>query len=221
MKIAEGFFAYYWQDPATNNCNSYFIDGAKSLLIDTGHKQFAAKLKERIRADGFDPAKIDVIVTTHAHPDHMEANEVFDHEGLLYGMHEQEEVFIEEIGRAIFQRMGMPMPSYRVDFLLDEGDLVVGDTTLQILHTPGHSPGSICLYWPDYRVLFSGDLVLANGMGRVDLPGGDAGKLAESIGKLQNLELEAVFPGHGPPIVGAARVEHLFKALQSYISRYL
>jgi glyoxylase-like metal-dependent hydrolase (beta-lactamase superfamily II) len=71
--------------------------------------------------------------------------------------------------------------------------------TYEVLHTPGHSVGSVCFYFPDHGLLFSGDVLFRDSIGRTDLPGGDAPTLFRSIKRLLKLPGETrVFPGHGP-----------------------
>lgn len=77
--------------------------------------------------------------------------------------------------------------------------LAVGELELHVLYTPGHAPGHVCFYLPEYRVVFDGDLLFQDGIGRTDLPGGDYEELMESI-KNQLLVLPnetQIFPGHG------------------------
>jgi hydroxyacylglutathione hydrolase len=90
-----------------------------------------------------------------------------------------------------------PLPA--ADVLLKEGDTIL-DSGLVVLHTPGHTPGSICLYSEVNQVLFTGDTLFFEGVGRSDLPGGDGIKLMKNIRKkILNLPDEVrVFPGHGP-----------------------
>ncbi len=76
---------------------------------------------------------------------------------------------------------------------------------LQILHTPGHTPGSVCLYWPEEKVLFSGDTLFCMGYGRTDLPGGDMTQLITSLQQLFALPADVrVYPGHGDATTIAA-----------------
>jgi glyoxylase-like metal-dependent hydrolase (beta-lactamase superfamily II) len=83
---------------------------------------------------------------------------------------------------------------------LKEGDIVDGgDVVLEVLHTPGHSAGSICLLDRETRDLFSGDTVFTNGgVGRWDLPTGDHSPLISSLKRLSKLKIRGIFPGHGP-----------------------
>lgn len=80
-------------------------------------------------------------------------------------------------------------------------------STFQVLHTPGHTPGSISLYFPEEKVLFSGDTLFHMGYGRTDLPGGNYGQLLDSLEHLFSLPSDVrVFPGHGEPTtIGAER----------------
>ena len=100
------------------------------------------------------------------------------------------------------------------DFFLKEGDISINNVDLKIIHTPGHSPGSISLYLPDQKLLFTGDLVFKGGIGRTDLPGGNGSLLKESLKRLSGLEIEWLLPGHGDIIRGAKDVKTNFAHLQ-------
>lgn len=84
---------------------------------------------------------------------------------------------------------------------LEEGDEIeMGDATFEVLHTPGHSPGSVCYWCPDERIVFSGDLLFENGApGRADTPDGDADALRDSLERLGSLGAERAYPGHREP----------------------
>jgi glyoxylase-like metal-dependent hydrolase (beta-lactamase superfamily II) len=83
--------------------------------------------------------------------------------------------------------------------LAEGGEIRFGQIRLRTLHTPGHTEGSVCLWSADEGLLFSGDTLFAGGWGRVDLPGGDADQMVESIGRLAGFEdVLTVLPGHGP-----------------------
>jgi glyoxylase-like metal-dependent hydrolase (beta-lactamase superfamily II) len=84
---------------------------------------------------------------------------------------------------------------------LKEGDKIeLGELILEVLHTPGHTAGSICLYDPRQRILFSGDAIFCDGVGRTDLPTGDATALRNSIEGLLKLDVQNIYPGHGPSV---------------------
>jgi len=107
------------------------------------------------------------------------------------------------------------------DILLREGELKIGDVVLEVLETPGHSPGSICLYYPEKRALFSGDVIFQDGIGRTDLPGGDSRQLKESIKRLTCLDVEYLLPGHGEPVRGKVAVERNFRQVANYWFQFI
>jgi glyoxylase-like metal-dependent hydrolase (beta-lactamase superfamily II) len=104
---------------------------------------------------------------------------------------------------------------------LTEGELNVGDLQLQVYHTPGHSPGSVCVYWPEARALFSGDLIFKEGLGRTDLPGGNGALLKQSIRRMAELDLEIIYPGHGDIISGKDAVIKNFALLEQFYFAYI
>ncbi len=214
MRIAENFYVYLWSDQRENNCNSVLIDGKTPLLIDPGHLRRVDDLFGRIRADGYDSEHIRVVICTHGHPDHVEGALAFKDKPAKIGLAREEEKLIEELTRSVHVQPGMAMPELNVDFYLQEGDLTIGKHEFQVLLTPGHSPGSISIYWPRYRTLFSGDLVFYQGIGRSDLPGGDEKVLRESILRLSTLPVELLIPGHGPAIQGADKVQANFELIK-------
>ena len=91
----------------------------------------------------------------------------------------------------------------------------MGHKTFLVIPTPGHSPGSICLYYQKEKVLISGDTLFYLGVGRTDLPGGDARRLAESIGRLEKLHIEYLIPGHGEMLKGRKAIEKNFQMILS------
>jgi glyoxylase-like metal-dependent hydrolase (beta-lactamase superfamily II) len=106
--------------------------------------------------------------------------------------------------------------------LLREGDKVeIGGYSFICIETPGHTPGSICLYWPKHEALFTGDLVFDQGIGRTDLPGGSGKQLKESIQRVAPLLVQYLLPGHGGVIAGKDAVRDNFKMIKDYWFRYL
>src|SRR5205814_6796572 len=90
-------------------------------------------------------------------------------------------------------------PSVPAVDLAEGGEIRFGSLRLEVLHTPGHTEGSICLFGPDEGLLFSGDTLFAGSFGRVDLPGGDPDAMVDSLDRLRGFDdAIAVFPGHGP-----------------------
>lgn len=209
MRVADNLYLYFWNDPRENNCNSVFIDGKTPLLIDPGHAHRLEELFSKMREDGANPESVEVIICTHSHPDHLEGVSKFKN-SVKIGLSLVEEKYLEETCRPAYAAQGNQFPDYRVDFYLRDGDLQVGKHEFEVLSTPGHTPGGLCLYWPRYKVLFSGDTVFSQSVGRTDLPGGDAKALITSIAKIAKLPLELIVPGHGPAVQGRAAVQKNF-----------
>lgn len=211
MELDKGLYVFPWQSMAENNCNSYFIDGDVPTLIDPGHRHLFPHLINALALDGIDPERIRLVINTHAHPDHFEASEHFYKTGARITMSLEEKRFLDEAGSLFFSSSQKRKPDFTMDLLLQEGKLNLGSIELEILLTPGHSPGSLCVYWPERKALFSGDLVFVGGIGRTDIPGGDSGLLAASIKRVSELEIEFLLPGHGTILKG---IEHSKKNFQ-------
>jgi len=101
---------------------------------------------------------------------------------------------------------------------------VIRDTyprRLQVLHTPGHSPGSLTFYWPEAKALFTGDVIFAASLGRTDFPQGSGEQLKASIRRLAELEVEYLFPGHMQMIRGRQAVKNNFRMVMDTYFVYL
>jgi hydroxyacylglutathione hydrolase len=138
-----------------------------------------------------------LIVSTHGHWDHIGDNAaVAVHTGAAIAVHPLDRDRLEH-PRAQGAPFEIP-PSVPAVELAEGGVVRFGSIHLRVLHTPGHTKGSVCLLAEDEGILFSGDTLFAAGWGRVDLPGGDEAAMVESIARLSGLEDRiAVFPGHG------------------------
>jgi glyoxylase-like metal-dependent hydrolase (beta-lactamase superfamily II) len=90
------------------------------------------------------------------------------------------------------------MKPMKVEKKLKEGDEIFG---FKVLHTPGHTKGSICLLDAKDKILISGDTIFADGVGRTDLPGGSEEDMEKSLEKLSSLKIEKILPGHGEPVL--------------------
>jgi len=104
---------------------------------------------------------------------------------------------------------------------IKQGGFTVEGSDFEVWHTPGHSPGSVTLYWPLNKVLFTGDLVFKEGFGRVDFPGGDGERLKDSIRRIAGIDAQWLLPGHGDIIAGADAVRSNFDELESFYFRYI
>jgi len=182
--------------PLQTNC--YIVgceDTKEGAIIDPGGD--AKHILAEVERLGL---KIKYVINTHGHFDHILANkEVVEATGASLAIHSADASMLTQGGGArFFGIVGKASPP--ADTILDEGQaLTLGEIELQVLHTPGHSPGSICLYSQEEGVLFDGDVLFNMGMGRYDLPGGNYTVLMDSIHRLLALPDETmVYPGHGP-----------------------
>ncbi len=212
-KVLDGLYAFIWQDYRQNNCNTFLIDDGKRILIDPGHAHLFSHVEQGLASLKIEPSEIDLIIVTHAHPDHMEAALLFKKPTLL-AMGKTEFGYLKEMAGEFYQ---IPQP----DFFLMPGELHVGGLLFEVIDTPGHTPGSVSLFWPKHGALFTGDLVFEQGIGRTDLPGGSGSLLKESILKVESLPAQYLFPGHGNAISGINAVKENFKQVKEYWFRYL
>lgn len=173
-----------------------YLVGCKStkeaLVIDpaSDHERILSEAKK----GGY---RIRYIVNTHSHVDHTMGNRrMKDLTGAEILIHEEEAYSL--INQSPYMlSMFSADPSPPADFTLRDGDVIeIGEVSLKVIHTPGHSPGSICLYHDG--IVFTGDTLFVGGVGRTDLPGGSWTKLVSSIrNRLFTLPDETIVaPGH-------------------------
>ncbi len=214
MRVMDDLYAFFWIDPTENNSNTYLITGKKNILIDPGHYHLFGHVRDELKKLSLSIQDIDLVILTHGHLDHTEAISFFDETPAIYTIHKEE---WEIIKKGSPYHMGLFGPSkMKPHILLQEGDLVVGDKKFYVIHTPGHSPGSICIYWPERKVMFTGDCVFEQGIGRTDLPGGDGEKLKESIKKISEFDTWYIMPGHGDMIIGRDEVKQNFRQIEEF-----
>lgn len=190
-------------------CNCYIVgdpETREAVVIDPGDDadRLAASLAAR-------ELTVTAIVATHAHFDHIVAAErLRELTGAPFYLHAEDKpilAWMQESGR-LFLGMDLPPPP-EVDTEAREGDrLTAGSVALEVVHTPGHSPGSISLVTDS--AVFSGDTLFAGSIGRTDLPGGDMRALLDAVReKLFRLDAELpVYPGHGPATTLGAERDH-------------
>ena len=210
MELTKDLFVYPWTDFSVNNCNTFMIGGENTILIDTGLDACLKGVLDNIKRDGFDTDKIELIITTHSHPDHFDGIRSFMQKDTRMALHPEEDKFLKETGMGFYNMFGLQLPEYRVDLSLQEGEFKLKNTVFEIHHTPGHSPGSISIYWPEKKALIVGDVIFQAGVGRTDFPGGDGNLLKQSIEKLSKLDVEYLLPGHGDIVQGKDNIKRNF-----------
>jgi hydroxyacylglutathione hydrolase len=165
----------------------------EAIAIDTATPSLAW-IADELVARGW---TLKLIVSTHGHWDHIGDNAaVAAHTGADIAVHplDRERLTNPSPVWAPFEIV----PSVPAVDLAEGGEVRFGSILLRVLHTPGHTEGSVCLLAGDEGLLFSGDTLFAAGWGRVDLPGGDPDAMVESLGRLLTLEDGVrVYPGHG------------------------
>jgi len=221
MKLEKGLFAYLWQNPYDNNCNTYVIKGEKTVLIDPGHSRYLDQLFSQMEKDGISPEEIELVIITHSHPDHFEGLEAFLDKSVKITMSREEERYLLENGKLLFEMMGQPLPKFRIDFYLREGELHLGKEVFNIYSTPGHSPGSLSIHWPERKILFTGDVIFYGGIGRTDFQEGNSKLLMESIERVSRLDTEVLLPGHGETVMGRDLVLQNFEFIRQNFYAYL
>ncbi|WMW23867.1 MBL fold metallo-hydrolase [Methanolobus sediminis] len=178
------------------DANSYLING--KILVDTGMSTegLISAITENI-----DIKDLELIILTHCHYDHTaSAQAIADISGAKIAIHKDDEPLLSNDTISAAAMFGNKAPVIKPDMLLEEGDRIpIGnDEELEVIHTPGHTPGGICLYEANSKSLFSGDTVFPNGsIGRTDFQGGNRSQLTESINKLVQLDVKTLYPGHG------------------------
>jgi len=176
--------------------NTYIVgdeDTRDAIIIDPGDEP--ERIMDMVREEG---VRIDAIICTHAHFDHIGAvGDIKRETGARVLIHGDDlDIFRSARDHAVlwgFEIDELPQP----DGLLEEGDLIrVGGLDFKVIHTPGHSPGSISIYGEG--VVFTGDTIFRDSVGRTDLPGGSLEMLKGSFRRLLRLpEDTRVLPGHG------------------------
>lgn len=182
--------------PAATNVHLLADERSReAIAIDTATPSLAWLVGELAARDW----TLKLIVSTHGHWDHIGDNAaVASHTGAEIAVHPLDRPRLERPD-PLFAPLEIP-PSVPAVELAEGGAIRFGAIRLRVLHTPGHTEGSVCLLAEEEGLLYSGDTLFAAGWGRVDLPGGDAEAMVESIARLSAFEDRvAVFPGHGAP----------------------
>jgi len=165
----------------------------EAIAIDTATPSLAWIAEELAARDW----TLKLIVSTHGHWDHIGDNSaVAAHTGAGIAVHALDRERLTD-PQPMWAPFEIP-PSVPAVELAEGGLIRFGELRLRVLHTPGHTEGSVCLLSEDEGLLYSGDTLFAGGWGRVDLPGGDETAMVDSLARLSGLEDHIrVFPGHG------------------------
>lgn len=187
------------------NCYVVWDENRVAMVIDPADEaeQILALIEE-------ENLTVSAVVLTHAHFDHMLAAESVcnaTHAPLYVGVRDEEALSDPILNLSGVFQMGPPV-SLAADRTLGEGDvLTVGEMSFTVWETPGHTPGCICLVADD--LLFSGDTLFYDSVGRVDFPGSDVPAMVASLRRLMRLPADTrVYSGHGPATTIGREVKH-------------
>ncbi len=220
MKLTKNL--YFYPEKGMMDCNTYVIKDDLSIIIDPGLTQFLPELLQDLHRDGIDPKDIDIIANTHLHGDHCWANEAFQKiSGAKILLHPLQKNFWDKTVTQTSKFFGLPAVEFTSESFLDNDKLNAGEVEFELIPSPGHSPDSICFYCKSEKVLICGDVIFNQNTGRVDLPGGSAEELKQSIERLSQLEIEYLLPGHMDIVVGGEKVKNNFEFIKKYVLGYL
>lgn len=197
------------------DANIYLVRAERVILVDTGTGKASQNIIHRVREE-LKGEELSQVILTHRHVDHVAgARAVSEAFGIVPWISADDAPALMEgdrisTGASLF---GIDLQPMEVK-VLSYGDVVdLGEVKLQVIHTPGHTIGSICLLADDGS-LFTGDTLFAYGaIGRWDLETGSLRDLLSSLERLEALDVESLYPGHGPEVLGEAS-EHISMALE-------
>ncbi len=179
----------------TNTWLVWDEDSLNAILIDPAAPSDA--LLERIRELGL---KVPLIVNTHGHGDHIGGNDFFKNAlGAKVLIHPADAHLLTDNKLNFSEYLGSPLQLSPADLLAEDGESIsLGSHNFTIIHTPGHTPGCICLH--SEKFLFSGDTLFELSVGRTDFPGGSRQQIQKSIRERLYIlpDDTVVYPGHGP-----------------------
>lgn len=179
--------------PYQANCYVLLCEDGKAAVVDPGF--YCDELVDFLYEHD---AKVEAILLTHGHADHISGADALRAEtGAKIYIHKLDAPYTNS-GLSLSAQTGYPECNFTADVLLEDGDTIrIGNHTLRVLHTPGHTPGGVCFLEETDHLFFTGDTLFSRTIGRVDLPGGSKEQILESLYKIWNIEGDyAVYPGH-------------------------
>ncbi len=182
------------------SCNSYLILGNKmEVLIDPGINQHFKVLKRDLEKIGTDINNLNLIINTHEHVDHFGANLYLQRRvPILAHRYAATKIISADDEVLLCRAHGEDPTGYQINLWLENLNVIdMGDWFLKILHTPGHTSGSLCIYEPRQKLLISGDTVFARGTISDISSSGSYGEYINSLARLNTMKIDLLLPGHG------------------------
>jgi hydroxyacylglutathione hydrolase len=206
--LAPGLKFFEWQGYENNGNSIVMESGSSRIIVDSGHFHLLGSLLVALDAEGVGLDSMKAALFTHCHPDHFDSAGLLYQAGIRIGLSPREKDYLAGDGGTLFRFFGADVPEITIDIPLEPGDAQIEGFAFSIFHTPGHSPGSVSLYWKEKKALCAGDVVFPGGaFGRCDFPGGSYRTLLDSFGAYDGLDIEFLLSGHGPAVSGAGEVK--------------
>lgn len=180
--------------------HSYLIRGSYcNVLIDSGLDHNFVKLQEKLLSLGLKIRDIDIVINTHEHLDHIGSNRYFQEYSLIAAHRfAATKITLKDHYVTLYQSGDLNDLPLRVHLWLENRSLFdLGSHILEVIHTPGHTSGSICIYEFNTKALFSGDTVFAGGTLSYIAESGSVGDYINSIMRLEARKITKIYPGHG------------------------
>ncbi|AGK60634.1 Zn-dependent hydrolase, including glyoxylase [Archaeoglobus sulfaticallidus PM70-1] len=203
--LLDKLYAYVWGSAFMDSSNTYIIRDEVTFIIDPGCYKSFTNLFGLMNNDRIPLSDVDVVFNTHLHKDHCESNSMFLRKGAILAFNINDRVIRNE------------KPDLDVSKIKHYS---TGKLDLEFIHTPGHTPGSTCIYINEFDALISGDLVFENGLpGRTDLHGSNNRDMIKSLEKIHDLSPELILPGHGRIFSGREGIRALLEKSIEFITR--
>lgn len=179
--------------------NSYLLEGY--FLIDANNSKLP---------------KVESVLITHEHCDHIVGLSSISPEKIYSSRFVSDCLATKDDGSCLCSPLGMKFPNKKTSHIVKDDDVVQQpEFSLKIIETPGHAKGAICAYLEKEKILFSGDTVFPDfAMPRLDLPTSEPEKLIKTYKKLEKLEIEIIYPGHGPKIEDKKYIKKLLEKIE-------
>lgn len=193
-----------WIEGRGFDSNIFLVRDETNLLVDAGTGKNFERVKQKLEGFNIEPENLNVLVNTHCHFDHTGGDSDFLEISCCELMASEPATNALRKGdekTTLAGNFGEKMEPLKISRILCDGDEIkMGETTLTVVATPGHTQGSISLFEPEEKALFSGDTVFCGGIGRTDLPSSRPAAMKKTLEKLMKMDIEKIYPGHGPVV---------------------
>lgn len=196
-EIFPGIYLIYGQN---RSAHAYLIKGVhRNVLIDSCLPDGVDAVVSALAEAGLTPDDIDLVLLTHEHIDHAGGVPYFGKKSMVAAHRlAANKLALQDEFVLMNKAFGSESDAFHIDLFLSENTIInLGNYELHVVHTPGHCSGAVCFYEPTHRLLFSGDVVMANGIVGGVLQSGNISDYIHSMHRLATLRVEHLFPGHG------------------------